>query len=148
MLRRNMSKTSSFAFSVLFCLLISNPSFCFEGKGQDCSKCHTLSCDEARELLRGAIPDVRIAHVKPSPVQGVWEVYLESGGRRGLIYVDFAKKHFFMGSVISISERRDLTQERFAELNKVDVSQIPLTDALVLGDRKAKIRVISFHDPD
>jgi thiol:disulfide interchange protein DsbC len=128
--------------------LPSNPSFCFEGKGQDCSKCHTLSSDEAGELLKGAIPNIRVIDVKLSPVQGVWEIYLESGGRKGLIYIDFAKRHFFMGSLISIGERKNLTQERFAELNKVDVSQIPLSDALILGDQKAKIRVISFHDPD
>ncbi len=65
-----------------------------------------------------------------------------------MIYVDFGKKHFFTGSLISIKERRNLTQERLEELNKVDVAQIPLNDALVLGDQKARIRVISFHDPD
>ncbi len=73
---------------------------------------------------------------------------MESRGRKGLIYVDFAKKHFFTGSLISIGERKNLTQERLTELNRIDVSQIPLEDALVLGDPKAKIKVISFSDPD
>ena len=148
MLRRNMSKTSFIVFLVLFCLFPSNPSFCFEGNGQDCSKCHTLSSDEAVDLLKGVIPDIRIINMKLSPLKGLWEVYLESGGRKGLIYVDFAKKHFFMGSLISIRERKNLTQERVAELNKIDVSQIPLDNALVLGDRNARIKIISFHDPD
>jgi thiol:disulfide interchange protein DsbC len=148
MLRRSMSKTSFLAFLLLFCLLHANPSLCFEGKGQDCSKCHTLSSDEARDLLKGAIPDIRIVSVRLSPTQGLWEVYLQSRGRKGLIYVGFGKKHFFTGSLISIRERRNLTQERFEELNKVDVAQIPLNDALVLGDQEARIRVISFHDPD
>ena len=53
-----------------------------------------------------------------------------------------------MGSLISIRERKNLTQERVAELNKIDVSQIPLDNALVLGDRNARIKIISFHDPD
>jgi len=148
MLRRIMSKASLIGFFMLSCLLLSTPSFCFEKKGQDCSKCHTLSSDEARELLKGAIPDVRIIQVKLSPAQGLWEIYLESRGRKGLIYVDFAKKHFFTGSLISIGERKNLTQERFTELNRIDVSQIPLEDALVLGDPKAKIKVICFSDPD
>ena len=148
MLKRNMSKTSFLAFLLLFSLLPSTPSFCFEGKGQDCSKCHTLSSDEAGDLLKGVIPDIRIINVKLSPSKGLWEVYLESGGRRGLIYVDFGKKHFFMGSLISIRERKNLTQERVAELNKIDVSQIPLDNALVLGDRNARIKITSFHDPD
>jgi thiol:disulfide interchange protein DsbC len=148
MLRRSMRKTSFLVFLLLICLFPASHSLCFEGKGQDCSKCHTLSSDDARDLLKGVIPDIKIISVELSPTQGLWGVYLESGGRKGLIYVDFAKKHFFMGSLISIGERKNLTQERLEELNKVDVSQIPLTDALVLGDQKAKIRVISFHDPD
>jgi thiol:disulfide interchange protein DsbC len=86
--------------------------------------------------------------VKSSPSKGLWEVYLELGVKKGLIYVDFEKKHFFMGSLMSIKERKNLTQERFGELNKVDVSQIPLNDALVMGGQKARIRVISLHDPE
>ena len=143
-----MRKTFLLALLLLFCLFSPNPSFCFEGKGQDCSKCHTLSNDEARDLLKEAIPDIKIVSVKLGPPQGFWEVYLESGGRKGLIYVDFAKRHFFVGSLISIKERKNLTQERFTELNKIDVSQIPLNDALVVGDQKARIKVISFSDPD
>jgi len=143
-----MPKMHLLAFLMVFCLFSPNPSFCFEGKGQDCSKCHTLSNDEARDLLKEAIPDIKIVSVELAPPQGFWEVYLEAGGRKGLIYVDFAKKHFFVGSLISIKERKNLTQERFTELSKVDVSQIPLKDALVLGDQRARIKVISFSDPD
>jgi thiol:disulfide interchange protein DsbC len=151
-----MFKTSILALLLVFCFLPASPSFSFEAKGQDCAKCHTLSDDEARDLLKGIIRDITVISVNLSPVQGVWEVYLDSRGRKVLIYVDFGKKHFFMGSLISIEERKNLTKERFAELNpeqfrsvaKVDVSQIPLNDALVLGDPKARIRVISFHDPD
>jgi thiol:disulfide interchange protein DsbC len=93
-------------------------------------------------------PDIKIINVKSSPSKGLWEVYLESGVKKGFLYVDFARKHFFMGSPTSIKERKNSTQERFAELNKLDLSQIPLNDALVMGDPKARIRVISFHDLD
>jgi thiol:disulfide interchange protein DsbC len=50
--------------------------------------------------------------------------------------------------LISIVDKKNLTQERLTELNKVDVSQIPLDDALVMGDQNARIRVIVFSDPD
>ena len=81
-----------------------------------------------------AILDIRL-----SPAKGFWEVYLESRGRKGLVYVDFPKKHFFSGALISIAEKKNLTQERLIELNKVDVSQIPLDDALTMGDQNARI---------
>lgn len=148
MLRRIVSKTSLLTFVFVFGLLLPTPSLCFENKGQDCSKCHTLSSNQAKELLQPAIPDIEVLNVTLSPAQGLWEVYFQSRGRKGLIYVDFAKKHFLTGSLIDIGEKRNLTQERFTELNKVDVSQIPLNDALVLGNPDARIKVISFHDPD
>jgi thiol:disulfide interchange protein DsbC len=132
----------------LSCLFPIEYSYAFEGRGQECSRCHTLNKDEARDLLRNVIPDVVILDVRLSPVKGVWEVDLESRGRKAIVYVDFLKKHFFSGALISVGEKKNLTQERFIELNKVDVSQIPLEDALVMGDQKARIRVIVFTDPD
>ena len=133
---------------LLFCFLPMSYSYGFETKGQDCSKCHTLNKDEAKDLLKNVIPDVVILDVRLSPVKGVWEVDLESRGRKAIVYVDFLKKHFFSGALVSIADRRNLTQERSVELSKVDVSQIPLNDALVMGDQKARIRVIVFTDTD
>ena len=133
---------------LLFCLLPTGYSHGFEARGQECSKCHTLNKEEAKDLLKNIIPDVVILEVRLSPVKAVWEVDLESRGRKGIVYVDFLKKHFFSGALTSIGEKKNLTQERFIELNKVDVSQIPLDDALVMGDQKARIRVIVFTDPD
>jgi hypothetical protein len=133
---------------LFFCLLPMGYSYGFEARGQECSKCHTLNKDEARDLLKNIIPDVVVLDVRLSPVKGIWEVDLESRGRKAIVYVDFLKKHFFSGALVSIGEKKNLTQERFIELNKVDVSQIPFEDALVMGDPKARIRVIVFTDPD
>ena len=148
MLKEDMFKRPLFLFLTLWFLFPTGDGHSFETRGQDCSKCHTLSHGEAATLLKDIFQGLRIIDVRLSPSKGFWEIFLESGGRKGLVYVDFSKKYLISGRMISISERRDLTQERFAELNKVDVSQIPLDDALVMGDQQARIRVIVFHDPD
>jgi hypothetical protein len=135
-------------FLILFFLLPIGSAYSFETKGQDCAKCHTLGNDEAKDLLKGFFPDIKIVDIRVSPSKAFWEVFSESGGRKGLIYVDFSKKYLMLGSMVSIKEKKNLTQERFTELNKIDVSQIPLEDALVMGDQKAKIRIIAFDDPD
>ncbi len=135
------------AHLVLFALVPFNVSYGFETKGQDCSSCHTLKVAEAQELLKD-IPNIKILDVYPSPVKGFWEVYLESGGKKTLIYVDFSKKYFMSGSLFSIREKKNVTQERLSNLHRVDVSQIPLEDALVMGDPKANTRIIAFDDPD
>jgi thiol:disulfide interchange protein DsbC len=148
MLGRDMFKAMLLNFLLLFCLLPIADSYGFEARGKDCSKCHILSKSEAKDLLKKIIPDVVILDIRLSSVRGFWEVYSEQTGRKGLVYIDFAKKHFFSGPLISIAERKNLTQERLLELTKIDVSQIPLDDALVMGDQKARIRVIVFSDPD
>jgi len=148
MLEKNMLRTLLFNFLLLICILSIGNAYGFETRGQDCSKCHVLSNSEAADLLKNIIPGVVILDIRLSSAKGFWEIYLESGGKKGLVYVDFPKKHFFPGPLISIADRRNLSQERLTELNKVDVSQIPLDDALLLGDQMARIRVIVFTDPD
>ena len=132
----------------LFVLLPSGDSYGFEERGQECSKCHTLTHEEARDLLKAVFPDIKILDINVSPAKGFWEVFSESGGKKGLVYVDFSKKHVLVGSLLSIKERKNLTQERIIDLNRVNVSQIPLEDALIMGDPKARIRIIVFDDPD
>ena len=143
-----MSKRSLFIFLLLFSLLPLGWAHGFETKGQDCAKCHTLGNDEARDLLKGIFQNPKIIEIRISPVKAVWEVFLESGGKKGLIYIDFSKKYLIRGSIISINEKKNLSGERLIELNKIDVSQIPLHDALIMGDPEARIRIIAFSDPE
>ncbi len=78
----------------------------------------------------------------------MWEIAVESKGQKAVTYVDFSKKYLISGSLIDIKTKSNLTQERFLEINKTDVSKIPLDDALLMGDKNAKNRVIVFTDPD
>jgi thiol:disulfide interchange protein DsbC len=134
-------------FSILAILLLPlSYSYGFSEKGQDCSKCHTLSKDEAAGLLKD-FGEVKILEVGVSPLKGMWEVDLEARGKKFPVYIDFSKKYMVSGAVISLKEKKNLTQERLTELNKVDVSKIPLDDALVMGDKNAKHKIIVFDDP-
>ena len=78
----------------------------------------------------------------------LWEIAVQSGERKGLLYLDSSKKYFFQGAIIDLTTKANLTQDRMSELNKIDVSMIPLDDALVMGDKEAKYKVIVFDDPD
>ena len=133
---------------VLFVLFAPVASHGFEAKGQDCSKCHTLNPTEAKDLLKNIIPDIEVLEIRVSPFNGLWEIYSESKGQRGLLYLDFSKKYMLPGPLLSVKERKNLSQERLTDLFRIDVSQIPLEDALILGDPAAKIRIVAFDDPD
>ena len=131
-----------------FCLLLPSRSPGFETKGQDCSTCHTLTTSEATDLFKNFMPDIKVLEIRVSPSKALWEILSESGGKKGFLYLDFSKQYFIPGPLISVKDRRNLSQERLNELVRIDVSQIPLDDALVMGDPKAPIRVIAFDDPD
>jgi thiol:disulfide interchange protein DsbC len=135
-------------FLVVLVLSAAADSYGFSTKGQDCSKCHTLKKDEAATLLKNFDQNIKVLSVGIGSVKYLFEVSVESNGKKGLVYIDFPKKRLFSGSLFQIQGRKNLTQEKLSEINKVNVSQIPLADALVLGEKNAKYRVVVFDDPE
>jgi thiol:disulfide interchange protein DsbC len=114
----------------------------------DCRKCHQLTRKEAVDLIKKVNPDVDVIDVKDAPVRGLWEVVVEAKEKKGIAYVDFSKKHLITGSILEVDTKENLTGKRLYEVSKVDVSSIPLDDALVMGKRDAKYKVVVFDDPD
>jgi thiol:disulfide interchange protein DsbC len=131
-----------------FFLLPASYSHGFSEKGQDCSKCHTLSKEEASTLLKQLDPNINVLAVTASPLKSMWEVDIDTGGKKGLTYIDFSKTHIISGAIYEIANKRNLTKERYEQINTVDVSKIPLDDALVMGSKDAKYKVIVFSDPE
>lgn len=136
-----------FAF-IIFLSLSITCSFGLEEKNKNASETSDLSSDEALSLLKNLDPNIKVIGVRKSPVESLWEVDIQTGGRKSLVYIDSSKKYMILGAINSIQEKKNLTQERITELNKVDLSKIPLDDAIVMGDEKAKYHVIVFTDPD
>jgi thiol:disulfide interchange protein DsbC len=114
--------------------------------GKDCRECHTLTAEEAAKLLSGIVE--KVTGVTEAQPKGLWAVDVEGGGRKGVVYVDFSKKYLISGNVLELATRENLTQAHVIEKNRVDVSKIPLDDAVVFGKRDAKNRIIVFDDPE
>ncbi len=64
------------------------------------------------------------------------------------LYIDQSGTYLFSGNVIDLQQRKNLTEEHFRALNPIDLSQIPLDDALTLGQADAAQQIIVFTDPD
>lgn len=107
-----------------------------------------ISREEVKQVLQALDPGIKVLAVDQAPIEGLWEVIVESRGRKSIVYLDYTRTYILSGSVIDISSRTDLTKKKFDEINKVDVSAIDLGDALVMGDPRAKHKVIVFDDPD
>lgn len=112
---------------------------------QRCVDCHTLTMEEAKYLL-GKQAD-QVLNVEPSEVQAMWVVEVEKKGKRFPVYVDFTKSFVMRGEILRLKDGENITTQRIASLNRVDVAAIPLADALILGKPKALKKVIVFTDP-
>ncbi|MBI5639847.1 MAG: DsbC family protein [Nitrospirae bacterium] len=142
-----MKKIMLAAFMMLLLYPVAY-TYGFSSKGEDCSKCHTLTKDEAATLLKDIIPNGKILDVRMTQLKALWEVDVETQGRKMPVYVDFSKKYLVSGTLIDIKGKKNLTEERLSEINRVDASKIPLKDALVMGSKDARDKVIVFTDPD
>lgn len=131
-------------------LLFSVPaahSFMGEGCASGaCTDCHSLSRDEAVKILGSSVDNV--LSIGTSPVKGLWEVDVEKGGQRWPLYIDFSKEYVIAGQIIQMSTKKNLTGNRVLSMNRVDVSQIPLSGAIVVGKKDAKQGIIVFDDPN
>jgi thiol:disulfide interchange protein DsbC len=122
------------------------------GCEMDCQKCHTITNQEAKEILQNMkIPGEEILKVQLSPVKGLWEVSFVNKGKPSVIYVDFSKSFILPGPVVEVKGGKNKTQERLAKIQenrRVDFSKIPLNQGLVMGDVLAPHKVAVFTDPD
>lgn len=121
----------------------------------NCKKCHSLTEEEAKKVIKklisgGTKKDYHIQdmQINQAPIKGFWEVFFRSQGERGIVYIDYSKKFLFAGNLIDPFNKISLTQKRIEELTKIDVSSIPLDDAVVAGNKDAPNKVIVFSDPD
>ncbi len=143
--------TLLFILGVFLVLSVNGTANAFPEGGKDCTKCHTLNAEQAKEVLKELIPDVTILGVQNGPINGLWEVGMESAGKKSILYIDYSKKNIIAGNIFGIKTKTNYTQIAFEKINppvKIDYSAIPLENSLVMGDKNAKYKIIVFDDPD
>ena len=103
---RKYHTTIAFALcvSVLFvvlCLINRSNAFAFGTGGCDgeCNKCHSFTKAEAGDIMKKLkVPDAKVLDVRDSPIKGLWEVSIDTQGKRGIFYVPFSKNYIVQGS--------------------------------------------------
>lgn len=145
-----MRKRISIIIAAVFitCLMLIPQVYGNEKPEHNCVKCHQLTNSEAQNILREGIPDAKVLEAGPGPVKGLWEVAFDSKGQKGIVYISFSKELVVSGAVFNLKTKTNLTGEKLYSLNRIDISQIPLGDALVMGDKDAPRKVIVFDDPE
>jgi len=108
----------------------------------DCASCHKLDKKEADILIKKLNPALTAVEVRQAPVKGLWQIEVDAGeGKRGALLLDYAKKHLLVLSQL-------IPIEAIGKPKKTDFSKLPLKDAIVLGAKSAKKKVVVFTDPD
>lgn len=103
--------------------------------------------DEAsvRNAVRGWIgSDNRVESVAKASFLDLYEVRV--GGE--LLYVDAAGRYAVLGEVLDIKTQRNLTQERKAELSRINFADLPLELAAKQVKGKGRRVLATFEDPN
>jgi hypothetical protein len=96
-----MQREVLIAFLVFTFIAISGSGFAKEKfHERSCLECHTLTIDEAEQILVGQVH--KVIGVKPSFVPGMWEIAGMVGNVKMPIFMDFSKKFILIGVPQSI----------------------------------------------
>jgi len=134
-------------------IIIASPSFAMakDGCGGACNSCHTLSEKDAGELLKNL--GVTVKSVKEAPAKGLFELLVEKDSKQGIIFVDYGKKHIMQGMIVSLDTMQPVSAHsqnmpQPKQVTSVDVSTIPVENAVVMGNPKGSKKLYVFTDPD
>jgi thiol:disulfide interchange protein DsbC len=120
--------------------------------GQARKDCVSLGGGEIKEILKKLnVPDANVISIAESPINRICEVVIDIMGQTKIFYLDVNKNYLILGSLVEVSTMTNKTMEaihRIQDKKRIDIAKIPLTDALVLGERDAAKKVVVFTDPD
>jgi thiol:disulfide interchange protein DsbC len=146
-----MFKEFCFATAVVVILATSSYAMAKEGCGGVCASCHTLTEKEASEILKKT--GGTVTSVKQSPSKGLFELLVERDGQKGIIFMDYGKKHLIQGMLFDLktlaptsAHQLNVTQPK--EPTSVDVTTIPINNAVIMGNPKGSKKLFVFTDPD
>lgn len=123
------------------------------GSVHDCNKCHSMTAKEAESLLSFVGNDIKVNSVKPAPSHGLYELLVEQGDKKLVVYIDFGKKNLLQGQIVDLKTKqlvlaheKELSQNK--EVKKVNVASIPTQYSFVMGNPKGSKKLYVFDDPD
>ncbi len=95
--------------------------------------------------LRELQPGTQFDAVAPAPnMPGLYEVAMG----RNIVYVEPSGRYWLMGHIMDMRTMRDLTEDRMAELDKVDFARLPPDLAIKFVRGKPLKTVAIFADPN
>lgn len=99
----------------------------------------------ALKLKLSRVPDLPpVESARTTPIPGLIEVKVGNQ----VIYTDAEGDYIVEGQMMEVKSKRNLTEERLDEINKVDFASLPFKDAIVWKSGSGKRRLVVFADPN
>jgi len=139
-------------FLLLLLLTASTSAFGFgkgvEGCSGDCTACHKVTLSEVREIFKNLDPGITVQEVAPAPARSLYQVTLKKDGQLQVAYLDFSKNYLLAGQLLDLKNKRNLTAQSVEDAARIDPAEIPLENALVLGNPTGRKTIYLFSDPE
>ena len=97
-----------------------------------------------QQNLKKNFPDIPVQSVQTTPLKDIYEVYM--GGQ--IVYTDDDANYFFIGNLIDNKNQKNLTEDSLQKLEKIDVSTLPLDQAIKHVKGNGQRVLYLFSDPD
>lgn len=98
-----------------------------------------------RKAIAERLPDFpKIDEISKTPIPGLYEVRIGSN----IFYADEKGDHLIEGVMVETRTRSNLTEERLSKLSAIDVSSLPLKDAMAFKQGNGSRKLVVFADPN
>ena len=122
-------------------------AFASEGCSHDCRECHSITEAEIKKLVSQHQGAIKVLSFRMAPVKGLWEVVAEQNYKKGVLYIDFEKKHIIYGAITNANGADNLTQNTLEQSFKLKLSELDLKNSIYLGNKSARLKNVVFADP-
>ena len=99
--------------------------------------------DQVKTALKKKLPDAPIDSVRKVPYGGLYEV--TAGG--DVLYTDANASFLFMGNIIDLTTKENLTEARLRQVNAIKFSDLPLDSAIKIQRGNGSRKIAIFEDP-
>jgi len=98
-----------------------------------------------RKAIAERMPNApKVDEVRPAAMPGLWEIRIGNEVR----YTDATGSFLIEGELFDLKAKKNLTEERITQLNRIDFASLPFKDALVWKNGSGKRRIAVFADPN
>ncbi|WP_445116971.1 DsbC family protein [Acinetobacter sp. WZC-1] len=102
------------------------------------------SVDTVSAKLAQHYPNIKINDLKATEMQGLYSGSLDNQ----IVYLNEDAQHIFVGSMIRLKDRHNLTKDLAVQRNRIDFKKLPLQDALKTVRGNGKRQLVIFSDPN